>query len=73
MQVFTVAYVATAGGPRYATWFYSLHIYNYAFTYFQMGYGSALAWMFVLILLVFTLIQLRLSRNWVHYGGGEAK
>jgi multiple sugar transport system permease protein len=72
MQVFTVAYVATEGGPRYATWFFALHIYNHAFKYFQMGYGSALAWLFLAALLAFTIIQLRLSRGWVYYGG-EAK
>lgn len=72
LQVFTVAYVATEGGPNYATWFYALHLYNQAFKYFQMGYGSALAWLFVLILLIFTGIQLRFSRTWVHYDG-EAK
>jgi multiple sugar transport system permease protein len=72
LQVFTVAYVATEGGPRYATWFLALHIFNQAFKYFQMGYGSALAWLFVVILLAFTIIQLRFSRSWVYYGG-EAK
>jgi len=72
LQVFTVAYVATEGGPNYATWFYALHLYNQAFKYFQMGYGSALAWLFVLILLLFTVVQLRFSRSWVHYDS-EAK
>lgn len=72
LQVFTVAFVATEGGPRYATWFFALHIYNQAFKYFQMGYGSALAWVFVVVLLIFTVIQLRVSGRWVYYGG-EAK
>jgi multiple sugar transport system permease protein len=69
MQTFTVAYVATEGGPRYATWFLALHIFNQAFKYFQMGYGSALAWLFVIVLLAFTVVQLRASRSWVYYGG----
>jgi multiple sugar transport system permease protein len=69
LQVFTLAFVATEGGPAYATWFFALHIYNQAFKYFRMGYGSALAWLFVLLLLVLTFFQLRLSRRWVHYGG----
>jgi multiple sugar transport system permease protein len=69
MQVFTVAYVATEGGPRYATWFLALHIFNQAFSYFQMGYASALAWLFLVVLLIFTVIQLRASRSWVFYGG----
>lgn len=69
LKVFTLAFVATLGGPSYATWFYALHIYRQAFEYFRMGYGSALAWIFVIILLIFTLIQLRLSNRWVYYAG----
>jgi multiple sugar transport system permease protein len=69
LKVFTLAYVATHGGPNYATWFYALHIYREAFEYFKMGYGAALAWIFVVIVLTFTLIQLGWSRRWVHYEG----
>jgi multiple sugar transport system permease protein len=71
LKVFTTAYVATKGGPNYATWFYALHIYRQAFEYFQMGYGAALAWIFVVILLVFTYIQMASSRRWVYYAGGS--
>lgn len=71
LKVFTLAFVATNGGPSYATWFFALHIYNQAFKYFKMGYGSALAWIFVVILLVFTVIQLKSSQRWVYYAGHE--
>jgi multiple sugar transport system permease protein len=70
LQVFTTAFVTTEGGPSYATWFFALHIYNSAFRYFRMGYGSALAWVFVVILLFFTWLQLNLSRRWVYYEAG---
>lgn len=69
LRVFTLAFVATNGGPSFATWFYALHIYNQAFAYFRMGYGAALAWIFVLILLTFTYLQLYLSKRWVYYAG----
>jgi multiple sugar transport system permease protein len=69
LKVFTLAFVATKGGPAYATWFFALHIYTQAFEYFKMGYGAALAWVFVIVLLAFTALQLRLSRRWVHYEG----
>jgi multiple sugar transport system permease protein len=71
LKVFTTAFVATAGGPNYATWFFALHIYQQAFAFFKMGYGSSLAWVFVVILLIFTYFQLVLSRRWVYYAGGE--
>ena len=69
LKVFTLAFVATKDVTSYATWFFALHIYNNAFEYFRMGYGSALAWIFVVILLVFTAVQLALSRRWVYYAG----
>lgn len=70
LQVFSIAFVATKGGPSYATWFYALHIYNQAFSYFRMGYAAALAWLFALVLLGFTYLQMSLSERWVYYGGG---
>jgi multiple sugar transport system permease protein len=72
LKVFTTAWVATQGGPAYATWFFALHIYNQAFLYFRMGYGSALAWILATILICFTLFQLWSSKRWVHYEGGSS-
>ena len=66
-QVFTGAYIITAGGPANSTLFYVLYLYNNAFRFFKMGYASALAWILFVIILVFTLIQLRLARMWVYY------
>jgi multiple sugar transport system permease protein len=66
-QVFTTAYVATGGGPVNATLFYVLYLYQMAFQSFWMGYASALAWVLFIIILLFTLVQLRLSRRWVYY------
>lgn len=71
MKVFGLAFVTTAGGPAYATWFFALHIYHQAFEFYRLGYGSALAWLFAVILIAFTLIQLRLSGRWVYYEGGD--
>jgi len=71
LKVFTTAFVATQGGPAYSTWFFALHIYQQAFSFFKMGYGSALAWVFVVVLLIFTYFQIVLSRRWVFYAGGD--
>ncbi|MHB0878838.1 MAG: carbohydrate ABC transporter permease [Anaerolineae bacterium] len=68
-QVFTQGYIMTGGGPRYATYFYVLYLYNNAFQYFRMGYASALAWVLALIILVFTLLVFRSSSAWVYYEG----
>ena len=69
LNVFTTAWVATKGGPSYATWFFALHIYTEAFQYFRLGYGSALAWVLAVIVMFFTWIQVQYSRRWVHYEG----
>lgn len=66
-QVFGMAFVTTKGGPAYATYFYALHLYQQAFVSFDMGYGSALAWIFFAAVLVLTLFQLWLQKRWVYY------
>lgn len=65
-QVFTQAFVMTQGGPNDATRFYMLHLYSNAFQSLRMGYASALAWVLFFIILMFTILQFRLSK-WVYY------
>jgi multiple sugar transport system permease protein len=72
LSVFSVAYIGTQGGPAYATYFYVYHLYTSAFQYSLMGYASALAWVFLLIVLALTVIQFQLSDRWVYYAGGES-
>lgn len=71
LRTFDVAFVATNGGPARATWFISLHIYQNAFVSFDMGYASALSWMFFILLLIVTYFQFRLSGSWVFYAGDK--
>lgn len=66
-QTFTQGYVMTEGGPNDATLFYVLKLYYHAFSWFEMGYASALAWILFVIILVFTLIIFRSSALWVFY------
>jgi multiple sugar transport system permease protein len=66
-QVFAMAFVTTLGGPAYSTYFYTLHLYQQAFVSFDMGYGSALAWIFFIAVLALTLFQLWLQKRWVYY------
>lgn len=73
LKVFTVAFIATQGGPAFSTWFISLHIWSQAFKYLEMGYASALAWVFTLILMALTVVQFRLARRWVYYEGEAAR
>ena len=59
----------TQGGPRYATLFYVLYLYQNAFQYFRMGYASALAWVLFAVILVLTALVFRSSAMWVYYEG----
>lgn len=42
-------------------------LYKNAFENYRMGYASSLAWILFLIIMFVTLIQLWLSKKWVHY------
>jgi len=69
-QIFGSAYIMTGGGPLNSTRFYMLHLFDYAFSSFRMGYASALAWVLMLIILAFTLLIFKSSQAWVFYAGG---
>ena len=63
---FEFAYIATDGGPNYASWFFALHIWSNAFRYYDMGYGTALAWVMFALVAVLTYVQFRLAKRWVY-------
>lgn len=71
-QAFTQAFIISggSGGPIDSTLFYTLYMYMKGFTYFQMGYASAMAWVLLLIISVFTALIFLSSKYWVNYGDG---
>ena len=69
LQVFVVAFVMTGGGPSNASLFYMLHLYRHAFEYFRLGYGSSLALILFLYIIVLSTLVFRSSTAWVHYEG----
>jgi multiple sugar transport system permease protein len=72
-QAFTQAYIIGGGGGGVlnSTLFYTLHLYLQGWTYHEMGYASAMAWVLLLIIGVLTTIVFRTSDWWVSYGTGE--
>ena len=64
-KVFGYTNVMTAGGPGTATYTLVYYIYTSAFKYYRMGYGSAIAVVLFIMLLVVTIIQ------WVHNNKSE--
>ena len=61
-QVFDTVAVTTAGGPVNASRVLQVYIYDMAFGRFQFGYASALSVALLVILMVITVIQYRLTR-----------
>jgi multiple sugar transport system permease protein len=72
-QFFVPAYVLTQGGPVHSTYVYNLNLYEKAFSWLQMGYASAMAWVLFAIIMVLTGLIFRSSPLWVYYEGEERK
>lgn len=68
-KAFTPAFIISGGtgGPINSTLFYTLYLYQEAFGFFRMGYASALAWILLVIIALFTAFSFLTSRYWVHY------
>jgi len=72
-QWFVEPAVVTNGGPDNSTLSYVLYLYRNAFSYLQMGYGAALAWILFAIVLVLTLLTFRSSPAWVYYEASRTR
>jgi multiple sugar transport system permease protein len=72
-QAFTQAYIigGGSGGVLNSTLFYTLYLYIQGWTYHEMGYASAMAWVLLLIIGALTALVFRSSNWWVSYGAGE--
>ncbi len=66
-QVFDLTFILTQGGPGIATTTIVMYIYDQGFSYFQMGYAAAIAWVLFIIIFLITLLQMQLQKRWVHY------
>jgi multiple sugar transport system permease protein len=69
LQVFATPYILTGGGPARSTYFFTMYLYDNAFSYLRMGYASAMAWVQLLIILALTGLAAWSGRRWVHYQG----
>nr|WP_245363871.1 sugar ABC transporter permease [Cohnella thailandensis] len=71
-QTFTKAFVISGGtgGPINSTLLYSLYLYMKGFTFMEMGYASAMAWLLLAIIAAFTGVLFLTSRFWVFYSDG---
>ncbi len=63
MRTFDPIYVITGGGPGQATETLNIYAYNLAFQFLDPGYAAAVVVLFVLVMLLFSFVIIRLSRR----------
>jgi multiple sugar transport system permease protein len=63
LQAFGQAYIITGGGPANQTDLYVFHVFKVAFTTRNFGYSTALSFLLLIVIVVFTLVQLRAGRR----------
>jgi multiple sugar transport system permease protein len=74
-QIFDQVYVMTSrttrGGVGGSATTLSFFLYRSGFINSEFGYASAVALVLFLIILAFTIFQLRMQRRWVYYEAGD--
>ena len=66
-QVFSQVYILTKGGPNNASQMMVPLLFDEAFSFYHLGYASAISWLLFAVILVFTLLAFRTARRWVFY------
>ena len=55
------------GGQNQSLYFVAYYLWRATFRFNQIGYGAAMSWVLLVIVLVLTVIQFRMSNRWVYY------
>lgn len=71
LQLFVQPFImfGSDGGPNRSALFYAVYLYENAFSYGNMGYACALAWVLFMIILVLTWVATRTTRKRIYYAG----
>ena len=72
VKSFDIIFAITQGGPGSASETINLYLYSVAFIYYDLGYGSAIAVVFfiLIVILAAVLLYLRQRTAWTEIGGG---
>jgi len=73
LQVFDAAFVITAGGPVRSTYFMVLFLYEEAFQFGRFGFASTIAWVLFVIIMIFTILVLKFTKNHVFYQASQER
>jgi len=63
LKSFDIIYAMTQGGPGTASETINIYLYNVAFSYYDVGYGSAIAVVFFIIIIIMSLVLLHLRQR----------
>jgi len=66
LQVFALVWIMTRGGPVNASEVLSTYMYRFSFVRFQLGFGSAVAIMMLIISLIFSVTYMSFTRKTEH-------
>lgn len=72
-EVYTAYFNANTPFGTDASLFYVIYLFQQAFTYFRIGYASAMAWGLFVVIAVVTAIQIVGSRRFVYYEGNSRR
>lgn len=64
--VFDLVYTMTQGGPYNASSVTSLYSYQQAFQFHNFGYGTAISYLLMLVVIIITFVQFRLTRRFLN-------
>jgi multiple sugar transport system permease protein len=72
VKSFDIIFAITQGGPGSASETINLYLYSVAFIYYDLGYGSAIAVVFFLLIVAMAAMMLHLRQRtlWTEIGGG---
>jgi multiple sugar transport system permease protein len=59
---FTLVWVMTAGGPGYQTQLMTIYMYQQAFRFYQLGYGTAVSLLILVVGAILSLVYIRVLR-----------
>ncbi len=63
LKSFDIIYAMTQGGPGTASETINIYLYNVAFSYYDIGYGSAIAVVFFIVIIAMSMILLALRQR----------
>ncbi len=72
LKSFDIIYAITQGGPGTASETINLYLYSVAFAYYDVGYGSAIAVVFFILIVLLSLFLMYLRQR-AAWSSGDAK